>query len=217
LTDGGTPDQASHDRGNARFKAEEWQTATTAFSLKRVYVFGLKSSVSEGKSARFTFSRGWAHLANISVIADKVVPNTGSSLSVASTGTLSVASQSASFSQTLSTGQWALGTSITGLILGKEGNTAGITVGSVTTVNGPINLYGGAIAVDAALTASDGAATPVLSNINLYASGDVTQTAGITAAGLGLHGAGNFMLAAKRRYVKQQWRYSGRGLRPNRW
>ena len=31
--------------------------------LKRVYVFGLKSSVSEGKSARFTFSRGWAHLA----------------------------------------------------------------------------------------------------------------------------------------------------------
>ena len=31
--------------------------------LKRVYVFGLKSSVSEGKSARFTFSRGWAYLA----------------------------------------------------------------------------------------------------------------------------------------------------------
>ena len=32
---------------------------------KRVYVFGLKFSVSEGKSARFTFSRGWAHLADI--------------------------------------------------------------------------------------------------------------------------------------------------------
>jgi hypothetical protein len=31
--------------------------------LMRVYVFGLKSSVSEGKFARFTFSRGWAHLA----------------------------------------------------------------------------------------------------------------------------------------------------------
>lgn len=39
------------------------QSATTGNGLKRVYVFGLKSSVSEGKSARFTFSRGWAHLA----------------------------------------------------------------------------------------------------------------------------------------------------------
>ena len=37
--------------------------------LKRVYVFGLKSSVSEGKSARFTFSRGWAHLASEAIDA----------------------------------------------------------------------------------------------------------------------------------------------------
>jgi diguanylate cyclase len=34
----------------------------TAISPKRVHVFGLKSSVSKGKSARFTRSRGWAHL-----------------------------------------------------------------------------------------------------------------------------------------------------------
>jgi hypothetical protein len=35
----------------------------SGYSPKRVHVFGPKSSVSEGKSARFTFSRGWAHLA----------------------------------------------------------------------------------------------------------------------------------------------------------
>ena len=35
----------------------------SALCLKRVYVFGLKFSASEGKLARFTFSRGWAHLA----------------------------------------------------------------------------------------------------------------------------------------------------------
>ena len=43
--------------------------------LKRVYVFGLKSSVSEGKSARFTFSRGWAHLANLQREFDLLVNN----------------------------------------------------------------------------------------------------------------------------------------------
>ena len=40
-------------------------TSMPADGLKRVYVFGLKSSVSEGKSARFTFSNERAHLANM--------------------------------------------------------------------------------------------------------------------------------------------------------
>ncbi|MHB8950454.1 MAG: isocitrate/isopropylmalate family dehydrogenase, partial [Rhodoferax sp.] len=47
------------------------QTAAPAIGLKRVYVFGLKSSVSEGKSARFTFSRGWAHLAKLLTVVTK--------------------------------------------------------------------------------------------------------------------------------------------------
>ncbi len=36
---------------------------TAANSPKRVYVSGLEFHSSEEKSARFTFSRGWAHLA----------------------------------------------------------------------------------------------------------------------------------------------------------
>ena len=40
---------------------------TAANSPKRVYVSGLEFHSSEEKSARFTFSRGWAHLATFTI------------------------------------------------------------------------------------------------------------------------------------------------------
>jgi autotransporter-associated beta strand protein len=71
--------------------------------------------------------------------------------------------------------------------IGKTTNTANITLGSALTAAGPIEVHGGTIAVNAALTATD-------SNINLTASTAATQTAAITANGLALNGAGNFTL-----------------------
>jgi hypothetical protein len=71
--------------------------------------------------------------------------------------------------------------------LGKTTNTANITVGSAVTAAGPIDVYGGTIAVNAALTATN-------SNINLTASTAATQTAAITANELALNGAGDFTL-----------------------
>ncbi len=71
--------------------------------------------------------------------------------------------------------------------VGKTTNTANITLGSAVTAAGPIEVYGGTIAVNAALTATN-------SNINLTASTAATQTAAITAKGLALNGAGTFTL-----------------------
>ncbi|ULX57831.1 autotransporter-associated beta strand repeat-containing protein [Ectothiorhodosinus mongolicus] len=80
-----------------------------------------------------------------------------------------------------------LPSTVSGLTIGKATNTTRITFGSQVSLNGPITVYGGDIAIDAALNAAS-------STINLHASGNVTQTAALNAAGLGLHGTGNFTL-----------------------
>ncbi len=76
---------------------------------------------------------------------------------------------------------------ITGLTLGKAGNTANITVATNQSIAGPISIYGGKININGALTATN-------SNLNLHARDSVIQTAPITANGLGLHGSGHFSL-----------------------
>lgn len=77
--------------------------------------------------------------------------------------------------------------SVSGLTLGKASNTANITFGSATTIAGPIKAYGGTIAVNGALTATN-------DNITLAASTAITQTAAITANGLALTGVGSATL-----------------------
>ncbi len=74
-----------------------------------------------------------------------------------------------------------------GLTIGGAGNTAAVTLGRAITVAGPITVHGGNIAISTAVTATG-------NNVNLHATGNVTQTAAITAAGLGLNGTGNFTL-----------------------
>jgi hypothetical protein len=76
---------------------------------------------------------------------------------------------------------------VTGLTVGKAGNTANVTIGAAQTIAGPISVYGGNLALNAATTATG-------SDINLYASGAVTQTAALTANRLALNGTGSFTL-----------------------
>ena len=57
-----------------------------------------------------------------------------------------------------------------GLTIGKSTNTADITIGSATSVAGPITIYGGAISINAALTATG-------NTITLAGSGNVTDGA----------------------------------------
>jgi gliding motility-associated-like protein len=111
----------------------------------------------------------------------------GSAGSIETTGQLVFESFGTSFSSAFSLSNINLSNALTGLTLGKATNTAGITIGSATTIAGPINLYGGALAINAALTATN-------NTVNLNATGAVTQTAAIVANNIALVGSGTFTL-----------------------
>ena len=154
-----------------------------------------------GGSSRGLFSGsadtlgGAGQSGNITVRADRF--NTPASLSITSTGTATVEplSGSTSFGSAFNSLRFHFAPSLTGLTLGRAGNTAGITLGQAHSISGAITVHGGAIAIDGALSATNGATpNPTLYNIHLNASGAVTQSAAITAAGLGLNGAGGFTL-----------------------
>jgi hypothetical protein len=92
-----------------------------------------------------------------------------------------------SFTSAINTNTYTFDTSITGLTIGGTTNTSNISIGSAMTISGPITIYGNDIAINGSMTATN-------DNINLYSNGNVTQTAAITANGLGLNGTGNFTL-----------------------
>ena len=62
----------------------------------------------------------------------------------------------------------SLANTITGLTLGKTGNTADLTMSTATTINGPITLYGGTLNLNANLTTTSSNSTA--SNISLNGS-----------------------------------------------
>ena len=63
----------------------------------------------------------------------------------------------------------SIGSTLGGLTLGKPANTADITVASAQTVAGPISIYGGNIAINAALTATGS------NTVTLAGTGTVTD------------------------------------------
>jgi gliding motility-associated-like protein len=111
----------------------------------------------------------------------------GSSGSIASSGQLVFESFGTSFSSAFSLANLTLSNALTGLTIGKTTNTSGVTLGTAATIAGPITLHGGALAINAAATATN-------STINLNATGAVTQTAALTASNLALGGSGTFTL-----------------------
>ena len=74
-----------------------------------------------------------------------------------------------------------------GLSIGNTGNAGNITNTSSINIAGPISLEGANLNINATLTSTN-------DDIHLYASNTVTQSAAITANGLGLHGTGTFTL-----------------------
>ena len=123
----------------------------------------------------------------VTLTGDALVVN--GSIQVDTSGTLTVQPVNASFSSALA---WPMANfsvaNITGLTLGKAGNTANITVNSAQTVAGPIRLIGGDLTLEAGLTATG-------STVTLQASGSVSDTGSgfVSASGLLLVG-GNVLL-----------------------
>jgi autotransporter-associated beta strand protein len=118
-------------------------------------------------------------------------PSTGSS-GFSGAGALRIEPAADDFSAGLSLSGWTFASSLGGLTVGKLAGADGtgdrtITLPGAINMAGPVTVYGGNIALNAALTSTAG-------NINLYASGAVTQTGAITASSLGLQGAGTFTL-----------------------
>ena len=112
---------------------------------------------------------------NITLTADAF---SWSATTVNSTGSFTVRPYNTSFSSTLTwpPSNFTFSSTLTGLTLGKTGNTADITIGSAYTVNGPINLIGGTITLNAGLTS-----TNVLSgNVTIDAIGGLTGTGGLS-------------------------------------
>ncbi|WP_084360810.1 two-partner secretion domain-containing protein, partial [Hydrogenophaga palleronii] len=110
---------------------------------------------------------------------------------VTTAGALTVQPFGASFSSALTwpLANYTLAPGLTGLTLGKSGNTADITIASAQTVAGPITLYGGNLAINAALVASGGG------TITLNATGTVIDGAsGYLQAGALLLRGGNVTL-----------------------
>ena len=86
-------------------------------------------------------------------------------------GALRIEPASTSFSSAFSTSGWTLASTLSGLTLGKSGNTQDITIANATSIAGPISLYGGNIAINAGLRATGS------NTITLAGSGTVTDGA----------------------------------------
>jgi gliding motility-associated-like protein len=110
-------------------------------------------------------------------------PNTG-----ISQGSLMIQSfNQPSFTSAFNTSTWSFNSNLSGLTIGKSTNNSAVTLANATSIAGPITLYGGDLAINAVTTATS-------SDINLHATGAVTQTAALTANRLALNGAGTFTL-----------------------
>ena len=95
------------------------------------------------------------------------------------TGQLIIEPASASFTNAFSTTGWTFNSTLTGLTLGKSGNTANITNASNQTINGPIALHG------ADLTLTGGLTTTNTSNGNITFNGSKLLGAGAIALATG--------------------------------
>ena len=126
-------------------------------------------------------------ISNIQIQSNALLRN--KPLTIATTGSFVLEPYSTSFTNDLTfpISNVSLSNTISGLTLGKASNTSNIIFGSATSIAGPITAFGNTIAINGTLTATN-------NDIILHATGNVTQTAAITANGLGLYGTGTFTL-----------------------
>ena len=110
-----------------------------------------------------------ASSSNITITGDVV--NVGVATAVATSGTLTVQPNSTSFSSALTTTNFSLASTLSALTLGKSGNTAAITVGSATSVAGPISVYGGQVNINANLADT---LTTANNGIQIFANSNIT-------------------------------------------
>ncbi len=103
-------------------------------------------------------------------------------------GTVAIKPSGTSFSSAVNS-LYNFASTLTGLTIGKSGNTADITIASTIDINGDVAILGGDIALDSVVSTSAG------NSLTLAVSGNATQSASISTDQLLLQGTGNFALA----------------------
>ncbi|MDA9016310.1 autotransporter-associated beta strand repeat-containing protein, partial [Flavobacteriaceae bacterium] len=102
------------------------------------------------------------------LVLENDAPNP-TSKTISGTGKIILQPSSDSFSSGFSTSGWTFNSTLSGLTIGKEENTSGLTVIAAISLAGPISLYGGAIAINESLNTTSGEEGDIL----LKASGDI--------------------------------------------
>ena len=92
---------------------------------------------------------------NISLYSDNALAGLSSTRTITAAGTLTYAPRGTSFAAAVTYPITNLSVSSKGLTIGKVGNDKNITVGAATTIDGPITLYGAAIAMSNPITSSN--------------------------------------------------------------
>jgi autotransporter-associated beta strand protein len=120
---------------------------------------------------------------NVVLTADNIALAVGG-IAVNTSGTVTVEPSSNSFASALTypVTNLSIANTITGLTLGKSTNTANITVSSAQSIAGPINIYGGTIALNAGITTTNATTGNILLNgTTLSGTGNISLAAGRTA------------------------------------
>ncbi|MCF8416443.1 MAG: T9SS type A sorting domain-containing protein, partial [Crocinitomicaceae bacterium] len=132
------------------------------------------------------------------VILEGNTITTPGSVLVDCSGTLTVRPFGNSFSSAIT---WpmsnvSLASSITGLTIGKPTNTANVTFTNATTINGPITIYGGTLALNENISSSAGSTISLYGNVLNFASGKTVTSSGLlivapqnSAGSIGMGGA----------------------------
>ena len=126
-----------------------------------------------------------ASSSNVYIAADKMFWN--SNVEIHTTGDVLIESNGNAFVGAYTFGNVDVLGGAASLTIGKSTNNQHVTIAKAQTIAGPITVYGNNLALNAALTATN-------SDINLHATGNVTQTAALNANGLGLNGTATFNL-----------------------
>ena len=113
-----------------------------------------------------------ASTSNIILKSDNTVFNSATNLNT--TGAVSLlpldASSSFGVAQTIGSNM-VLSSGVSGLTIGKAGNTANVTISNAIDIAGPISVYGGDIAVNENLSSSTGSTISLYGNTLNFASG----------------------------------------------
>ncbi|MEX0448647.1 YDG domain-containing protein [Spiribacter sp. 221] len=114
---------------------------------------------------------------DVFIIGDAITLDpTEDGIEVDSSGAFTIAPSSASFANPMSypITDLTVGSSVSGLTIGKESNTANITIGGALDIAGPIAVYGGAVTLASNLTSQATTGTGVT-----VAGSGITQNAGV--------------------------------------